>query len=104
AKTGRGEKTVTYRLRDWLFSRQRYWGEPFPVVYGSDGRVHALPEEMLPLELPEVSDFRPRTFDPDDAHSTPESPLGRATDWMTVELDLGEGKQTYTRDQNTMPN
>ena len=104
AKTGRGEKTVTYRLRDWLFSRQRYWGEPFPVVYGSDGRVHALPEDMLPLELPEVSDFRPRTFDPDDAHSTPESPLGRATDWMTVELDLGEGKQTYTRDQNTMPN
>ena len=104
AKTGRGEKTVTYRLRDWLFSRQRYWGEPFPVVYGSDGRVHALPEEMLPLELPEVSDFRPRTFDPDDAHSTPESPLGRATDWMTVELDLGEGKQTYPRDQNTMPN
>lgn len=104
AKTGRGEKTVTYRLRDWLFSRQRYWGEPFPVVYGSDGRVHALPEEMLPLELPEVSDFRPRTFDPDDSHSTPESPLGRATDWMTVELDLGEGKQTYTRDQNTMPN
>lgn len=104
ARTGRGEKTVTYRLRDWLFSRQRYWGEPFPVVYGSDGRVHALPEEMLPLELPEVSDFRPRTFDPDDSHSTPESPLGRATDWMTVELDLGEGKQTYTRDQNTMPN
>lgn len=104
AQTGRGEKTVTYRLRDWLFSRQRYWGEPFPVVYGADGRVHALPEEMLPLELPEVSDFRPRTFDPDDAHSTPESPLGRATDWMTVELDLGEGKQTYTRDQNTMPN
>lgn len=104
AKTERGEKTVTYRLRDWLFSRQRYWGEPFPVVYGADGRVHALPEEMLPLELPEVSDFRPRTFDPDDAHSTPESPLGRATDWMTVELDLGEGKQTYTRDQNTMPN
>lgn len=104
AKTGRGEKTVTYRLRDWLFSRQRYWGEPFPVVYGSDGRVHALPEDMLPLELPEVSDFRPRTFDPDDSHSTPESPLGRATDWMTVELDLGEGKQTYTRDQNTMPN
>lgn len=104
AQTGRGEKTVTYRLRDWLFSRQRYWGEPFPVVYGADGRVHALPEDMLPLELPEVSDFRPRTFDPDDSHSTPESPLGRATDWMTVELDLGEGKQTYTRDQNTMPN
>ena len=106
AASGRGEKTVTYRLRDWLFSRQRYWGEPFPVVYGEDGRVHALPESMLPVELPEVTDFRPRTFDPDDAHSTPESPLNRATDWMTVELDLGEGegKQAYHRDSNTMPN
>ncbi|MCV0002027.1 leucine--tRNA ligase [Mobiluncus mulieris] len=103
-EAGLGERTVTYRLRDWLFSRQRYWGEPFPVVYGEDGRVHALPEEMLPVELPEVSDFRPRTFDPDDATSKPESPLGRATDWMKVELDLGEGKQTYTRDSNTMPN
>lgn len=103
-EAGLGEKTVTYRLRDWLFSRQRYWGEPFPVVYSADGRVHALPEEMLPVELPEVSDFRPRTFDPDDAESKPESPLGRAADWMQVELDLGEGKQVYTRDSNTMPN
>lgn len=103
-EAGLGERTVTYRLRDWLFSRQRYWGEPFPVVYGEDGRVHALPESMLPLELPEVSDFQPRTFDPDDATSKPESPLGRATDWMKVELDLGEGKQVYTRDSNTMPN
>lgn len=104
AQRGLGEKTVTYRLRDWLFSRQRYWGEPFPVVYGEDGRVHALPESMLPITLPEVSDFRPRTFDPDDSSSTPESPLGRASDWMKVELDLGEGLQTYTRDSNTMPN
>ena len=104
AQAGLGEKTVTYRLRDWLFSRQRYWGEPFPVVYGADGRVHALPEEMLPLELPEVSDFRPRTFDPQDADSQPESPLNRATEWMEVELDLGEGKQVYHRDSNTMPN
>ena len=99
-----GKPTVTYRLRDWLFSRQRYWGEPFPVVYSEDGRVHALPEEMLPVTLPEVSDFRPHTYDPDDADSKPESPLGRAKDWMEIELDLGEGKQKYRRDSNTMPN
>lgn len=99
-----GFKTVTFRLRDWLFSRQRYWGEPFPVVYGADGRVHALPEDMLPITLPDVDDFRPRTFDPDDANSSPEAALGRATDWVAVELDLGEGLQTYYRDTNTMPN
>lgn len=99
-----GFPTVTYRLRDWLFSRQRYWGEPFPTVYDEDGRVHALPEEMLPVSLPEVEDFRPRTFDPDDAKSTPEASLSRAKDWIEVELDLGEGKKTYYRDTNTMPN
>ena len=101
---GLGKKTVTYRLRDWLFSRQRYWGEPFPVVYSADGRVHALPDEMLPVTLPEIDDFSPRTFDENDAASEPEAPLGRATDWLDVELDLGEGKQTYRRDTNTMPN
>lgn len=101
---GLGKKTVTYRLRDWLFSRQRYWGEPFPVVYSADGRVHALPDEMLPVTLPEIADFSPRTFDENDAASEPEAPLGRATDWLDVELDLGEGKQTYRRDTNTMPN
>ncbi|WP_040312685.1 leucine--tRNA ligase [Gleimia coleocanis] len=99
-----GFATITFRLRDWLFSRQRYWGEPFPVVYGADGRVHALPEEMLPITLPEVDDFRPRTFEPDDANSSPEAALGRATHWTSVELDLGEGLQTYYRDTNTMPN
>ncbi len=101
---GVGHATTTYRLRDWLFSRQRYWGEPFPVVYGQDGRVHALPDDMLPLTLPEIDDFSPRTFDPEDADSEPEAPLGRATDWLDVELDLGEGLQTYRRDTNTMPN
>ncbi|MBD3689111.1 leucine--tRNA ligase [Nanchangia anserum] len=101
---GLGEATTTYRLRDWLFSRQRFWGEPFPVVHGEDGRVHALPESMLPIELPELDDFTPRTFDPDDAHSQPASPLTRAEDWVRVELDLGEGLQTYYRDTNTMPN
>lgn len=101
---GLGQATTTYRLRDWLFSRQRYWGEPFPVVYDEDGQVHALPEEMLPITLPEINDFRPRTFDAEDAESSPEAPLGRATDWLTVELDLGDGLKTYTRDTNTMPN
>ena len=101
---GYGFGATTFRLRDWLFSRQRYWGEPFPVVYGKDGRVHALPESALPITLPELEDFSPRTFDPEDANSEPEAPLGRASDWLTVELDLGEGTQTYYRDTNTMPN
>ncbi len=99
-----GEATTTYRLRDWLFSRQRYWGEPFPIVYGEDGRVHALPDDQLPVTLPHLDDFSPRTFDPQDAESNPETPLGRAGDWVEVELDLGEGLQTYYRDTNTMPN
>ncbi|PYG01585.1 leucyl-tRNA synthetase [Georgenia satyanarayanai] len=101
---GLGEARTTYRLRDWLFSRQRYWGEPFPVVYDEEGRVHALPEEMLPVDLPEVPDYSPRTFDADDATSSPEPPLGRAEDWVNVELDLGDGVRTYRRDTNTMPN
>jgi leucyl-tRNA synthetase len=97
---------VTYRLRDWLFSRQRYWGEPFPVLWDADGVAHAVPDEMLPVELPEVPDYSPRTFEPDDAESMPEAPLARATDWVEVELDLGDGRgvQTYRRDTNTMPN
>lgn len=101
---GLGHATTTYRLRDWLFSRQRYWGEPFPVVYDEDGVVHALPDDMLPVTLPEVDDFSPRTFAPDDADSQPEAPLGRAKEWLRPVLDLGEGLRTYHRDTNTMPN
>ncbi|MCD2262611.1 leucine--tRNA ligase [Dietzia aurantiaca] len=101
---GTGEGTVQYKLRDWLFARQRYWGEPFPVVYDSEGVPHALPDELLPVELPEVEDYQPVSFDPDDADSVPSPPLAKATDWMTVELDLGDGLQTYTRDANVMPN
>ena len=100
---GAGRGAVTYRLRDWLFSRQRYWGEPFPIVWDEDGGVHALPESMLPVELPEVTDYSPRSYDPDDADSSPEPPLGKATEWVEVELDLGEGPRTYYRETNTMP-
>ncbi|MEV1287968.1 leucine--tRNA ligase [Micromonospora sp. NPDC049679] len=102
-ENGHGTGATTYRLRDWLFSRQRYWGEPFPIVYDETGLPIALPEEMLPLELPEVADFSPKTFDPDDADSSPETPLSRARDWVEVELDLGDGPKRYVRETNTMP-
>ncbi len=101
---GVGRGTVSYKLRDWLFSRQRYWGEPFPIVFDEEGVAHAVPESMLPVELPEVDDYSPRTFDPDDASSEPEPPLGRASEWVEVELDLGDGPKTYRRETNTMPN
>ncbi|GAA0803546.1 leucine--tRNA ligase [Spirilliplanes yamanashiensis] len=100
---GTGKGATTWRLRDWLFSRQRYWGEPFPIVYDETGLPVALPESMLPVELPEVDDFSPRTFDPDDAASEPETPLSRAKEWVEVELDLGDGPKRYTRETNTMP-
>ena len=101
---GFGEGTVTYKLRDWLFSRQRYWGEPFPIVYDDAGNAIAVPESMLPVLLPEVADYSPATFDPDDAMSTPAPPLARAQEWVNVELDLGDGVKHYRRETNTMPN
>ncbi|MFF3557249.1 leucine--tRNA ligase [Streptomyces tsukubensis] len=104
AEEGIGEGTINFRLRDWLFSRQRYWGEPFPIVYDEDGVAHALPESMLPLELPEIDDYSPRTFDPDDADTEPETPLSRNEDWVHVTLDLGDGPRRYRRETNTMPN
>jgi leucyl-tRNA synthetase len=100
---GHGTGAVTYRLRDWLFSRQRYWGEPFPIVYDEAGNAIALPESMLPVELPEVDDFSPKTYDPDDADSEPETPLSRRKDWVEVKLDLGDGPKRYTRETNVMP-
>ena len=100
---GLGEGAVTYKLRDWLFSRQRYWGEPFPIVFGDDGLARAVPHEHLPVLLPDLMDWAPRSLDED---SEPEPPLGRVTQWREVEMDLGdgEGPKTYRRELNTMPN
>jgi leucyl-tRNA synthetase len=90
---GVGEGTVTYKLRDWLFSRQRYWGEPFPVIHLEDGTTKLIPEEDLPLTLPEMEDFKPSgDFEP---------PLARATDWIrTTDPETGAPAR---RDANTMP-
>ena len=101
---GAGEATTTYKLRDWLFSRQRYWGEPFPIVYDENDLPVAVPDSMLPVLLPEVDDYSPKTFADDDADSKPEAPLSRAADWVSVELDLGDGPKRYRRETNTMPN
>ena len=102
-KDGSGREKVQYKLRDWLFARQRYWGEPFPIVYDKDGFAHALLESMLPVELPEVEDYKPVSFDPEDKDSEPQPPLAKVRDWVEVELDLGDGPQTYFRDTNVMP-
>lgn len=100
---GRGWARIEFKLRDWLFARQRYWGEPFPIVYDADGRAHALDEAALPVELPDVPDYSPVLFDPDDADSEPSPPLAKATEWVHVELDLGDGLKPYSRDTNVMP-
>jgi len=99
-RTGHGWHQRSYRLRDWLFSRQRYWGEPFPIVYDSDGLPVALPEEMLPVTLPDMVDFTAR---PAGQSEDPVPPLARASDWAEVELDLGHGRRVYRRELNTMP-
>jgi len=102
---GRGKGTVQYKLRDWLFSRQRYWGEPFPIVYRDDDEANAfpiaLPESELPVTLPDMDDFRPVAGD--DPTAAPQPPLGRATEWAHPTLDLGDGPRRYRRELNTMP-
>ncbi len=88
-----GERTVNYRLRDWLFSRQRYWGEPFPLLHTEDGTVRTVAESALPVELPHMDEFKPT----DDG----EPPLARATDWLrTTDPETGAPAM---RETNTMP-
>lgn len=88
-----GKKEVSYRLRDWLFSRQRYWGEPIPIIHWEDGTATTIPEEELPLRLPVTKDIRPS--------GTGESPLANIHDWVNV-VDPKTGKKGR-RETNTMP-
>ena len=92
AQKGLGRKAVNYKLRDWLFSRQRYWGEPFPILHTDDGRVIGLSEEDLPLKLPAVENYKPP--------GTGESPLAKIDDWVNVTLADGTKAK---RETNTMP-
>ncbi|MDP4551006.1 leucine--tRNA ligase [Alkalihalobacillus macyae] len=90
---GKGKKKTTYRLRDWLFSRQRYWGEPIPIIHWEDGTMSAVPEEQLPVVLPETTEIKPS--------GTGESPLANIEDWLNV-VDPETGKKGR-RETNTMP-
>jgi leucyl-tRNA synthetase len=92
AQKGLGKKAVNYKLRDWLFSRQRYWGEPFPILHTENGHITGLSEEDLPLMLPEIKDYKPS--------GTGESPLANFTDWVNVTLPDGTNAR---RETNTMP-
>ena len=86
-----GVKSVKFKLRDWLFSRQRYWGEPFPIVLDEEGNPYALDEKELPLTLPEMDDFKPT--------GNPEPPLSKMRDWLRYE----KAGEVFTRETNTMP-
>lgn len=91
-ENGVGEKKVNYRLRDWLFSRQRYWGEPIPVIHWEDGETTLVPEDKLPLYLPKATDIKPS--------GTGESPLANLDDWVNV---VDENGRKGRRETNTMP-
>lgn len=92
-ESGKGQGKTTYRLRDWLFSRQRYWGEPIPILHLEDGTMKTVPEDQLPLLLPDVDQIKPS--------GTGESPLANVTDWVeTVDPETG---MKARRETNTMP-
>ncbi len=102
--TGRGARRVNYKLRDWLFSRQRYWGEPFPIVYDEAGRHHPVSERALPVLLPELADYKPIESD------VPMPPLGKATAWVNttageagVDPSILPPSTPVRRETNTMP-
>jgi leucyl-tRNA synthetase len=93
AERGLGSESVRYKLRDWLFSRQRYWGEPFPVIERADGALRLVPKAALPVELPQIDEYKPT--------SDGQPPLARARDWLTT-TDAETG-QAARRETNTMP-
>ncbi len=92
AEKGLGKKAINYKLRDWLFSRQRYWGEPFPILHTEDGGVAGIAEEDLPLKLPAVENYKPA--------GTGESPLANIDNWVNVALPDGSKAK---RETDTMP-
>ncbi|MCH7547918.1 MAG: leucine--tRNA ligase, partial [Planctomycetes bacterium] len=103
-KTRRGKGTIQYKLRDWLFSRQRYWGEPFPVVFDEEGNHYPIAAENLPVVLPEMEDFKPTESD------DPQPLLGKATHWVNttageagVDAKVLPPDTPVTRETNTMP-
>ena len=87
-----GKETINYKLRDWLFSRQRFWGEPFPVIHWEDGEITIVDEDELPVQLPDLEDYQPG--------DQGESPLAKATEWLMVKDTKG---RTGRRETNTMP-
>ena len=90
---GLGKKAINYKLRDWLFSRQRYWGEPIPLVHCEKCGIVAIPESELPLKLPDMQDYTPP--------ATGEPPLSKATDWLKATCPQCGG--IALRETNTMP-
>ncbi len=99
-KQGIGKQKVTYKMRDWLISRQRYWGCPIPIAYDKDGNEYPIPEDQLPVIIPEVEDYKP--------DNTGRSALAKATDWLTFEMEVEDKKtgkkikKTLTRETDTL--
>ncbi len=101
---GFGRRKINYKLRDWLFSRQRYWGEPFPIIYDSDGDHYGVPAESLPVELPELQDYKPVES------SEPQPMLAKATDWhqstageVGIDASVLDPEAPVQRELSTMP-